>query len=216
MTPGRLGVLPEGRRGQALAVGLLLLCLGLAWIVVAAPLLALHAERAEALGTRRALAARMAALAAALPELRAQAATVRAVGPAQAALLDGATDAVAGAALQQLVLELAVRAGATPSSTETLAAEQVGAYRRVGVRIALTAPWPVLVRLLQAADEAATGLLVDDLQIRGSRLLVRPTDVPLDATMTVSAFRAGGSPAGAQQTGAQQTGAQQPGAPAPR
>ncbi len=199
-TPGRLGDLPEGRRGQALAVGLLLLCFGLAWVAVAAPLLALHAERAEALDARRALAARMAALAAALPDLRAQAATVRAVGPAQAALLDGATDAVAGAALQQLVLELAVRAGATPSSTETLPAEQVGAYRRVGVRIALTAPWPVLVRLLQAADEAATGLLVDDLQIRGSRLLVRPADVPLDATMIISAFRAG-TPPGTPQPG---------------
>ena len=148
MTPGRLGALPEGRRGQALAVGLLLLCLGLVWIVVAAPLIALHGERAEVIAGRRALAARMAQLAATLPDLRAQAASVQAVGPAQAALLGGATDAVAGATLQQLVLDLAVQAGATPSSTETLAAEQVGAYRRVGVRIALTAPWPVLVRLL--------------------------------------------------------------------
>ena len=199
MTPGRLGALPEGRRGQALAVGLLLLCLGLVWIVVAAPLIALHGERAESLAGRRALAARMAQLAATLPDLRAQAATVQAVGPAQSALLEGATDAVAGATLQQLVLDLAVQAGATPSSTETLAAEQVGAYRRVGVRIALTAPWPVLVRLLQAAAEATPGLLVNDLQIRGSRLLVRPADVPLDALMTVSAFRAGGVPAAGAQ-----------------
>ena len=195
MTPGRLGALPEGRRGQAVAVGLLLLCLGLLWIVVAAPLVALHEERAEAIAGRRALAARMAQLAATLPDLRAQAASVQAVGPAQSALLGGATDAVAGATLQQLVLDLAVQAGATPSSTETLAAESVGAYRRVGVRIALTAPWPVLVRLLQAAAEATPGLLVNDLQIRGSRLLVRPADVPLDALMTVSAFRAGGVPA---------------------
>lgn len=199
MTPGRLGALPEGRRGQALAVGLLLLCLGLAWTVVAAPLIALYEERAEAVAGRRALAARMAQLAAALPELRAQAATVRAVGPAQSALLEGATDSVAGAALQQLVLDLAVRAGATPSSTETLAAEQVGAYRRVGVRVALTASWPVLVRLLQAAAEATPGLLVDDLQIRGSRLLVRPADVPLDALMTISALRAGGAQAASAQ-----------------
>lgn len=191
MTPGRLGALPEGRRGQALAVGLLLLCLGLAWLAVAAPLLAWHAERAEALAGRGALAARMAQLAATLPELRAQAAAAESAGPAQAALLDGATDAVAGATLQQLTLDLAVQAGAAPSSTETLAAEQVGAYRRVGVRIALTAPWPVLVRLLRAVAEATPGLLVDDLQIRGSRLLVRPADAPLDALMTISAFRAG-------------------------
>ena len=77
----------------------------------------------------------------------------------------------------------------------TIPTEQVGAYRRVGVRIALTASWPVLVRLLQAAAEATPGLLVNDLQIRGSRLLVRPTEVPLDALMTVSAFRAGVAPA---------------------
>ena len=96
MTPGRLGALPEGRRGQALAVGLLLLCFGLVWFVVSAPLIALHEERAEAIAGRRALAARMAQLAATLPDLRAQAASVQAVGPAQAALLGGATDAVAG------------------------------------------------------------------------------------------------------------------------
>ncbi len=182
--------LPEGRRGQALAVGLLVLLLGLAWVAAAAPLIAWHAERAEALAGRRVLARRMAQLAATLPELQRQAATVQAVGTAQAALLEGATDAVAGASLQQLVQDMAVQAGTTPSSIETMAAEQVGDYRRVGVRIAVSAPWPVLVRLLQAAAQATPEMLVDDLQVRGTRLLVRPADLPLDASMTIYAFRA--------------------------
>lgn len=194
MTPGR-GGLPEGRRGQALAVALLLLVLGLAWLAVVAPLVAWHEERTETIAGQRALARRMAQLAGTLPALQAQAAAVQAGGTAQAALLDGATDALAGATLQQTALDLAVRAGATPSSTETLAVEQVGAYRRIGVRLTLSAPWPVLVRLLQSAAEATPALLVDDLQLRGSRLLVRPTDAPLDALLTLYAFRAGGAQA---------------------
>jgi general secretion pathway protein M len=182
--------LPTGRRGQALAVALLLLVLAAAWMAVASPLLDWHADRAEALQQRSTLARRMAQVAAGLPELQRQAAAAAAVGPVAATLLDGSTDAVAGATLQQLVQDMAGRAGATLSSTETLPAEAVANYRRIGVRVALSAPWAVLVELLRAIEQASPQMLVDELQIHGGRRFGVAGEPPLEASFTVLGFRA--------------------------
>ena len=182
------GALPTGRRGQALAMALLLLVLAMAWLAVAEPLVAWHADRAEALQQRSALARRMAQVAATLPGLRQQAAAASA-GPAAATLLDGSTDALAGAALQQLIQDMAGRAGAALSSTEALPAEAVASYRRIGVRVAVSAPWAVLVQLLREVGQASPQMLVDDLQIRSSRLFGIPGELPLEASFTVLGFR---------------------------
>ena len=183
--------LPVGRPGKVLAAGLALFALVAVWAAVVGPLLDWHAERAEALARQQTLALRMANLVRTLPELRQQAEAAVTDGPSPDAVLKGATDAVAGAALQQVVQEMAARAGASLSSTEALAAEQTGEYRRIGLRIALSAPWPVLVRLLQAVERATPMMLVDDLQLRGLRLQVAAGDPALDASMVVVAFRAG-------------------------
>lgn len=182
--------LPTGRRGQALALALLLLVMAAAWAAVAAPLLDCHASRAESLQQRSVLARRMAQVAAGLPELQRQAAAAAATGPVAATLLDGSTDAVAGARLQQLIQDMAGGSGATLSSTETLPAETVAAYRRIAVRVALSAPWSVLVKLLRAVEQASPQMLVDDLQIRGARQFGITGELPLDASFTVLGFRA--------------------------
>ena len=182
--------LPTGRRGQALAVALLLLVLAAAWIAVASPLLDWHADRADALQQRSRLAQRMAQVAAGLPDLQRQAAAAAAVGPVAATLLEGSSDAVAGATLQQLVQDMAGRAGATLSSTEALPAETVAAYRRISVRVALSAPWGVLVQLLRAIGQSSPQMLVDDLQIRGMRQFGTGGEPPLEASFTVLGFRA--------------------------
>lgn len=190
--------LPTGRTGQWLALGLAALVLALLWIAVAAPLVEWHGARAEALAQRRTLAARMAGLAAELPLLERAAGQATAAGPQAGAMLDQPSDAVAGAALQQRVQDIAARAGATLSSAEALPAEPAGAYRRIRLRVALTAHWPVLVGVLQAlAQQAAPQMLVDDLQLRSAPVLLERDDPPLDASFTVLALRAGAAePAG--------------------
>lgn len=179
--------LPTGRPGRLLAAGITLIAIVLVWFAAAAPLLRLFAENAETLAQRRMLYSRMANLADRLPALQAQAAPAI-VAPVQ--VIDGGTDAVAGAALQQNVQEMAVRAGATLSSTEALPAVPVPGYRRVGLRVSLNAPWPVLIRLLQAIEQSNPRMLVDDLQVHGVRMLTPPADPPLDAGFTILAFRA--------------------------
>lgn len=183
--------LPTGQRGKVLALGFAVLAIGAVWAGAVDPALDWHAERAEALAQRQAVARRMAQVARALPELERQAEAAATSGPPPGAVLQGATDAVAGAALQQLVRDMATGAGAVLSSTETLPAEQAGTFRRIGLRIAFSAPWPVLVRLLLAVEQAAPMMLVDDMQVRGPRFQVGPSDPPLEASMVVLAFRAG-------------------------
>ena len=187
-----MGRLPTGRAGQALAVLLLAVVLAAAWIGVAAPLLDWHAGRADTMAARRTLARRMAQIAQTLPALQRQAAA--SPGTPAAAVLDGSTDAVAGAALQQAVQDMAARAGAVLASVEVLPGEQAGAYRRIGLRIGLNAPWPVLVGLLRGILDAQPGMVVDDMQVHGTRAFIRDPAAALDASWVVLAFRAGTAP----------------------
>jgi len=186
-----LSALPTGRAGQWLALGLAAVLLAVLWAAVASPLIGWHGARSEALAQRRVLASRMAGIAAELPEFKRVAAKAAAAAPPTGAMLDEPTDAVAGAALQQRVQDIASRAGATLSSAEALPAETAGAYRRIRLRVALTVHWPVLVATLQAlAEQGTPQMLVDDLQLRGAPVLLEHDDPPLDASFTVVALRA--------------------------
>lgn len=186
------GSLPDGRRGQLLALALGLAVVASVWAGVAMPLVAWHAELTERLEQRRTLARRMAELAETLPALQAQAAARNVTGPAPSAVLAGDTDAIAGASLQQLVQQLATSAGTSLSSVEVLPAEAVGTYRRIGLHVALAAPWPALVQLLQSIAQATPPMLVDDLRLHGAPM--HNAALPMTTSFTVLAFRGGGTP----------------------
>ena len=197
---GRVGSLPDGRAGRALALAMTAAVLLLLWEAVGSPLIGWYQDRAQAIEGRRQMAARMEMLAAELPALREAAAGSDArSGPV--ALIEGSSDAVAAAALQEKVQQMASSLGATLSSTESLPASQAGAYRRVGVRISVSAPFEVMVRLVAAIEQASPSMLIDDLQLHGSRILVQAAS-PLEGALTVMAFRSGKVDAGASAAGA--------------
>jgi len=131
--------LPSGRSGQLLATLLLLVVLGLIYLLVAAPLFDLYAERAAVVADRRMLVPRLKAAADELPGLRARLADLRATASTKKVILEGASDAIASANLQSRIQELAASAGAAIGSTESLPAEVRGGYRRIGLRYALNA-----------------------------------------------------------------------------
>lgn len=185
--------LPTGRQGRLLALGLVLLTAILLWLGAAQPLLDLYAARGAKLAQRAALADRMAMLAAEVPALQARAASVPANNGE--ATFQGATDALAGASLQSLLQSLAGAAGATLSSMETLAADQAGPYRRIGVKLSISAPLPVLVQLMAQIEQARPPMLIDDLQIHGSPIMLPGAQsAALDAGFTVYGFRSGTAP----------------------
>ena len=182
--------LPTGRTGRWTALGLLFVVLAVLWLGIAGPLLEWHRVRADALEPRAVLALRMAQLVAGLPRLELAAQDAMPSGPRAEALLTQSSDAVAAAALLEAVQDMATQAGARLSSTETLPTEAAGRYRRIRLRITLSAPLPAVVALLRALAQASPRMLVDDLQLRAAPVLAGRDSPPIDASMLVLAFRA--------------------------
>jgi general secretion pathway protein M len=192
--------LPTGPRGRLLALGLTVLALLLVWFGIVSPVLAWYAARAEQLDQRLTLARRMTALAATLPQLEHQAAALPSARANPDALLAGETDAVAAAALQERMQEMANQAGASLSSVEILPAAQLGQFRRIGLRVALQADMTNVVRLLQRVEAAKPRMLVDELDLQRHLLLLRPNTPDLDAKFVIYAFRAASAAAAARTT----------------
>ncbi len=189
--------MPTGLRGRLLASTLLLVVLGAVYLLAAVPLLDLYAQREAALEDSRMLLPRLRAAAEELPALRARLAELRAAAGAQQVTLDGASDAIASAALQSRIEGLASAVGAQIASTESLPAEPRGGYRRIGLRFVLNGPYETLVKLLARLEAANPPLVVDNLQIHGvlRRPGVRsPAESGLDASLDVYGFRSDDKP----------------------
>ena len=183
-----IATLPTGRAGSVLAVGLLGSALLISWFAGAAPLLRWHEEQATALAQRRLLSRRMEAFVMALPALQ-RAASAPVLEGVDTTLLEGGTDAIAGAALQALVRDMAGRIGATLVSVETLPAVANGPYRRIGLRLTLNAQWPMVVQLLQVIDKARPRLVVDDIELHQTHLQLSEQEVLLSTAFTLYGFR---------------------------
>jgi general secretion pathway protein M len=182
--------LPTGRNGRILAASLAVLALGIVWLGAVAPVLDWYASRGAHLAELQARAARERALIDTLPAL--QKAAAEAAKTPTRSVLSGATDAIAGAALQEQVQTMATAANAQLTSIETLPAEQVGAYRRIGVRVELNAQLDVIVALLKAVEEAQPSMLVDDIHLTATPSgPLNKAELPLDASLTVYGFRVG-------------------------
>jgi len=181
--------LPDGRRGQIFAVALAVITLFVMWLGVVAPLLDFYGARQDEVDGLQARAVRGAALIEALPALRREAAT--ASRTPTTAVLAGNSDAIAGAALQEQVQSMATSTNAQLTSIETLPGEQVGSYRRIGVRVELSAQLAVVTHLLAAIEQAQPNMLVDDIRLTATPVAAQNVQLPLDAAFTVYAFRIG-------------------------
>ena len=194
MATGSLGgslALPTGPRGRALAVAICVVIAALLWLGIVGPLITWHADRAEQLAERAALAGRMQGIADALPALRRQAAAApHGNADAGQTVLEGTDDAIAGADLQERVQQMAAAAGVTLASVEMLPAEPLGAYHRIGIRLTVSGGrWAPLVQLLQSVEEGTPRMLVDDVQVHGRAMRDRSIETLVDASVSVFAFR---------------------------
>jgi general secretion pathway protein M len=182
--------MPTGWQGRLLASILAFVAVAAIYLVVVAPLVDLYAERTTLIEERSMLVPRLAAAAAELPRLRARVAALHAAARARHVTLDGASDAIASANLENRIEQLAASLGATVGSTESLTAENRGAYRRIGLRLVLSGPYETLVKLIAALETATPPLIVANLQVHG--ILGRPGlphSSALDAGIDVYGFR---------------------------
>jgi general secretion pathway protein M len=193
-----------GRTGQLLALGLTLSAPALLGLGVVVPLIEWHGERAEALAQRTALARRMQALAAALPELREQAAVIAASKAGEAALLAGDSDSMASASLQERLQAMFAQAGVQLNSVETLPGEEAGAYRRIRLRVSFNVAWPALMALLKEIHVATPALLVDELQVQPALRRINAAPGTFDVSCAIFAFRSGALQVSASRAGVPQ------------
>jgi len=168
--------LPTGRRGQITAVGVMLAAIMLLWVAIISPLIGFYSGRADQLDEQRSVLHRMEQLVASRQALTERAADLGDAAPTKGAILDGSSIPVATAALQGLVQETATTAGASLTSVESLPGETGTGYRRVGVKLALSASWPVLIHFLQALQESDTPMAIDDLQIHSAAEAAKTAD----------------------------------------
>jgi len=190
--------LPTGRAGQVLALGLTVLVLAVVWLGFVVPLVEWYNQRSDALAQQEVLAQRMEALVAALPAIQTQAKAVAASGTGEAALLEGDSDNMASASLQERLQAMFAQAGVQLNSVETLPGEDTGPYRRIGLRVSFNASWPALTDLLKSMELATPSLLVDDLQVKPALHRVTTAPGSFDIQCSVFAFRSVASQAAAQ------------------
>ena len=179
---------------MALALGLVVIVLTLVWVAAAAPLIGWYQARAVELARQRVLVAHMQAIAASLPAMRAAAKRARG-RPVAGALLSGNSDAIAAASLQGTIEVIARGAGANLTSITILPSEPAGAWRRIGLRLDVRAPFAVIVRFLEAVLRGAPPMLIDDLSLTGSAISAPGAGQTIAAWLTVYAFRGAGRPA---------------------
>ena len=181
--------LPEGRRGHVLALAISIAVLALLWFGFVDTVLDWQADQAERVASREQFLARAQVLVARLPEMQAEAAR-RATGVADTGLLlQGQTDSVAAAELQQTVQRLVLDAGGRLASVEILPTEQMGGYRRIALRVSLQATYAAEIAILRSIAASRPGMLVDDLKLQAPA--IRNPSMPMDATFTVLSYRAG-------------------------
>jgi general secretion pathway protein M len=179
--------LPTGVLGRCLALTLLLGVLGIGYLVAAIPVLELYAEREATLEQRRLLEPRLRAAADEVPALRARLAELQASASNRKIMIEGGSDAIASANLQSLIDELAVSAGITVASTEGLAPDNKGPYRRIGLRIAVNGEYDNLLALLAAIEKTTPPLVVDNLQIRARLQALAMLQAPNAARLPAAA-----------------------------
>lgn len=194
-----IGGLPTGLPGRALALAILAMLAGLAFLAIVVPLIDIYHRREVVLADRQLLVPKLDQLAADVPALRKRLNALQAAGAANEVTLDGASDALASANLQSHVEQLATANGVTMTSTEAIAAEDRGPYRRIGLRLAVNGKYEFVVKLLAAIEETKPPLVLGALQIHGLfRAVEARAGYPLETQFEVFGLRLARSAAPAQ------------------
>lgn len=156
------------------------------YLFVVAPIVAGYAETGAAVAQAAELLDRYRRVAAARPALQERLDALKARQSEIGTYLSGETDALAGAELQELVNTTVAKGGGGLRSVQILPVKADGGFRRIGVRVQMTATIAQVLRVLHGLEAGSTLLFVDNLEVsnrRARRRRNRP--VELDPTLLV-------------------------------
>lgn len=152
--------------GRIAALALLGALLAVLWLAVAAPAIDSYREDRDTVAFAAEQLQRLRQLAAATPVLRAELERIARDPAGRTRLLGGASDALAGAELQNRVSRDATRHGLALRSAQILPPAEEEGFRRIAIRVALEGNLAGLRRLLYGVETAPAFLFVDNLEIR--------------------------------------------------
>jgi general secretion pathway protein M len=163
------------------------------YVLVIAPVIALHREAGEAIESAEILLQRHRALAAQRSELAARLDDEKEQVSAVAGYLEGPSDALAAAQLQDRVKVAVETAGGELRSTQILPAQAVDASpgtHRATLRVQLVASIDSLAEILYGLESGQPYVLIDELAVRGQRARRgAPREAPLlDVSLQLSGF----------------------------
>ncbi|MFQ6017530.1 MAG: type II secretion system protein GspM [Kiloniellaceae bacterium] len=165
----------------------ILLLVGLIVAVYAlavAPLIAAYRTADRAIEQAEALLLRYERIARSREALQAQLEELKARQAAIGIYLSGDTDALAAAELQDIVNATIEPGGGKLRSIQILPAKTVGEFRRVSVRVQMTATIAQFARILYVLEAGKTFLFVDNLDISNRRAR-RRKDAAADPTLLI-------------------------------
>jgi general secretion pathway protein M len=187
---------PGSLLSRLLALGLLAVALIASYLLVVVPLLATYEDNAAAIERAETLLQRQQALAALQPQLVARLEEERAQADAVAGYLEGPSDALAAAQLQDRVKEVVETAGGELRSTRILPAESIESSpgtRRTALRVQMIVSIESLAEILYELEAGQPYVLIDELSVRSQRERRRSRrqddgDPKLDVSLELSGF----------------------------
>lgn len=180
------------RASRLMALLLLFAALTGTWFLLARPVLERTALERDMLETRQATIQRLRALIAAEADFAARLAERRSGERAGSHFLPGQSEAGAIAYLQERTKRLIEESGASLISMEAMPAPPSGELRRVGLRVELGAGIAALQRILHGLEAGEPTVLVDGFSVRARGREFRIGRDPLDVTLEIGGFLAGG------------------------
>lgn len=185
--------LPDGNAGKVLALALCGLVVMLVYAAVGVPLIRLHLAMQEEQADLNMQRTRLQRLERQVPALRTAVADMKQRTDQSSMLLPGASDTVAAAALQTQLAALAAAESAPISSVESLSPKVQDGFRRIGVRVVVTADLEQFTGILRTIASARPPLFVDNLEMRNNGIATqqnRTAGAPLNVGMDIYGFRA--------------------------
>ncbi len=156
------------------------------YVFVVAPIVAGYAETDAAVNQAAELLDRYRRVAATRPALQDRLDILKSRQSEIGAYLGGHTDALAGAELQELVNATVAAGGGGLRSVQILPVKTDGGFRRIGVRVQMTATIAQVLRVLHGLEAGSTLLFVDNLEVNNRRARRRRNKpVQMDPTLLV-------------------------------
>ena len=156
------------------------------YLFVVAPIVAGYAETDAAVAQAAELLDRYRRVAAARTGLQGRADALKSRQSEIGTYLGGETDALAGAELQELVNATVAKGGGGLRSVQILPVKADGGFRRIGVRVQMTATIAQVLRVLHGLEAGSTLLFVDNLEVSNRRARRRRNQpVEMDPTLLV-------------------------------